>query len=104
MHNDWNNTMREIRTQRLLLRDMSPADWDVFHAMLTDAEATRYMHFANWTDEQRREWFSWCLANSYKPTPDAYNWAIVLKATGQTIGWLGIGGASHPEVEGERDF
>lgn len=96
--------MREIETERLLLRDFVAADWDAFQAMLTDDETTRYMHFARWTDDQRREWFDWCLTNKEEPTPDVYNWAIVRKATGRTIGWLGIGSASHPIVEGERDF
>jgi RimJ/RimL family protein N-acetyltransferase len=44
------------------------------------------------------------VQNSEQPKPDAYNWAITLKSSGQLIGWLGIGTASHPTVAGERDF
>jgi RimJ/RimL family protein N-acetyltransferase len=56
-------------------------------------------------DDQRQAWFDCCLTNNQDPTSNVYNWAIVLKATGQTIGWLGIGGASHPEeAENERGF
>jgi len=98
------STMRMLETERLILRDFVEADWDAINGMLSDAEATRYMHFATWAAEKRRKWLTWCLTNSQLPTPDAYNWAIVLKTTAQTIGWFGIGGASHPGVENERDF
>lgn len=97
-------TVRIIETERLILRDFVAADWDAVNAMLSDAEATRYMHFARWTADQRRAWFTWLLTNSQLPAPDVYSWAIVLKATAQTIGWFGIGSASHPVVEHERSF
>jgi ribosomal-protein-alanine N-acetyltransferase len=44
------------------------------------------------------------VQSSAEPNPDAYNWAITLKSTGQLIGWLGIGSPSHPTIPGERDF
>jgi RimJ/RimL family protein N-acetyltransferase len=96
--------MRSIQTERLLLRDFIAADWEAVNTMLSDPEVTRYMHFAGWTADRRRDWFLWCLNNSQSPAPDVYNWAIVLRATLQTIGWFGIGRASHPTVNGERDF
>lgn len=96
--------MRSIKTERLILRDFIETDWDAINAMLSDIEATRYMHFSTWTAEQRHSWFTWCIANSQLPAPDAYNWALVLNATSETIGWFGIGGSSHPVVENERDF
>ena len=88
--------MRTIETERLILRDFIEADWDAVNAMLSDGEANRHMHFAKWTVEQRQEWFAWWLTNNQEDTPDTYIWAIVLKATGETIGYLGIGSASHP--------
>ena len=72
--------------------------------VLSDPEITRYMHFAAWDEEKRREWFEWCIDNNREPDPDVYNWAISLKATDTVIGWLGIGSASHPTMEHERDF
>ena len=96
--------MRKIETQRLLLRDFVETDWDAINAILSDPETTRYMHFATWTPQHRQEWLAWCLANSQLSVPDAYNWAIVLKATAETIGWFGIGSASRPIVANERDF
>lgn len=96
--------MYTLETKRLHLRPFQLSDWDALNNFLADPEVTRYMHFRAWTEEKRRQWLAWCIQNSAEPTPDAYNWAITLIATGQLIGWLGIGTASHPTVVGERDF
>lgn len=96
--------MRTLETERLRLRDFVADDWPAVGALLTNAEAVRYMHFAHWTTEQRQTWFSWCLENQRLATPDAYNWAIVRKDSAELIGWFGIGTSSHPTVAGERDF
>jgi len=93
-----------LECDRLVLRDFVSTDWDTINAILSDPEVTRYMHFANWTEEKRREWFEWCIDNSHQPDPDVYNWAISLKTSGTVIGWLGIGSASHPTIMHERDF
>lgn len=96
--------MRMIETERLLLRDFVEEDWDAVNVMLSNPETTRYMHFSAWLQEQRHEWFMWCLANNQMLPLDNYNWAIVLKATGTMIGWFGIGSAEHPVVENARSF
>jgi [ribosomal protein S5]-alanine N-acetyltransferase len=95
--------MPVLETDRLLLRDFSPRDWEAITTILSDPEVTRYMHFASWNEEKRRAWFDWCIGNSRQPNPDVYNWAISLKDTDSAIGWLGIGRASHPTMEHERD-
>lgn len=96
--------MPTLETQSLILRDFLPTDWEVINALLCDTEATRYMHFAHWTHEQRQEWFTWCLTNNDEPVRDVYNWAMTLKGADTLIGWFGIGSSSHPTVPGERDF
>jgi ribosomal-protein-alanine N-acetyltransferase len=96
--------MPMLETDRLRLRDFGPLDWQAINMVLSDPEVTRYMHFAAWNEEKRRAWFEWCIANSQEPNPDVYNWAISLKDTDNVIGWLGIGSASHPTMERERDF
>ena len=96
--------MAILECDRLVLRDFVSTDWDSINAMLSDPEVTRYMHFAAWTEEKRREWFEWCVANSHQPNPNVYNWAISLKTSGTVIGWLGIGSARHPTMDHERDF
>jgi len=65
--------MPMLESDRLVLRDFVSTDWDPIDVMLSDPEVTCYMHFAAWTEEKRRAWFEWCIANSQQPNPDVYN-------------------------------
>lgn len=87
--------MARLETQRLILRDFEPGDWDAIHALVSDLEVGRFMHFRTWGEDKAREWFAWCLENNKQSPRDAYNWAIVVRATGDVIGWLGIGGMAE---------
>ncbi len=98
------DTMITLDTERLCVRQFLLSDWEVLNVFLSDPEVIRYMHFRAWTEEKRRKWFVWCVQNGEEPNSDAFNWAITLKTSGELIGWLGIGGASQPTVERERDF
>ena len=72
--------------------------------MLSDPVTTRYMHFASWTEDQRRQWFDWCITNAQQPDADAINWAIMRKDSGDVIGWFGIGTSSAAAITGEQGF
>lgn len=93
-----------LETPRLTLRPFAPGDWPAVNAMLSNPEATRYMHFAHWTDEQRRRWFDRCIAKAEKADAGEIAWAITRKDANDVIGWFGIGAMSHPTVPGERRF
>lgn len=93
-----------IKTNRLILRDFIPSDWEAVFSFLSDPEVTQYMHFSAYSRSDFKRWFDWCLANDQKEYRVANNWAIVLQKTGQIIGWLGIGEPSGPTIDGERDF
>jgi [ribosomal protein S5]-alanine N-acetyltransferase len=72
--------------------------------MLSDPEATRYMHFAQWTEEQRHQWFDRCVWDPEEADTTAMNWGIARQDAGDVIGWFGIGNASQPSVLDERSF
>ena len=95
-----------LETPRLILRQFAPGDWDAVHTMLSDPETTRYMHFAIFTDVERRQWFDRCVANEHQPDDDedALYWAIARKDSGHVIGWFGIGTSSDAAIPGERRF
>ncbi len=93
-----------LETPRLALQPFVADDWDVLDAMLSDPVTTRYMHFVRWSDDRRREWFGWCVANAQQADADSINWAIVRKDTGELIGWFGIGTSDEPTTAGERTF
>jgi RimJ/RimL family protein N-acetyltransferase len=92
-----------LETARLILRPFARADWGAVTAMLSDPVNTEYMHFSKWTEQKRREWFEWCLANAEQAGVDAINWAITLKGAETVIGWFFIG-TSNGDCVGERSF
>jgi ribosomal-protein-alanine N-acetyltransferase len=98
--------MTRLETPRLALRQFAAGDWDAVSAMLSDPETTRFMHFATWTEDQRRQWFDSCVANVPRPPddPDTFYWAITLNDSGAVIGWFGIGTSTEATVSGERRF
>jgi ribosomal-protein-alanine N-acetyltransferase len=91
-----------LQTERLLLRDFALTDWDALDTILSDPCVTRFMHFASWSEEQRHAWLMQIVQEAQDSQRDAYNWAITLCGDGLLIGWLGIGGTSHPAEQGTR--
>jgi [ribosomal protein S5]-alanine N-acetyltransferase len=92
-------------TERLLLRDFTGADLTDVHAMRSDLEVARFMDFAPETLEQTRAWLGGAVAHSRerKGPRDGYNLAVVLRATGRVIGWVGFGESERfPADSGEH--
>jgi ribosomal-protein-alanine N-acetyltransferase len=85
-----------LETERLILRDFAPSDWDALNAIVSDPAVTRFMHFASWDEEKRYQWLAQMVQEASAPHPYADNWAITLRSNGLLIGWLFIG--SSPEV------
>ena len=76
-----------IETERLILREYTPDDFDALYEIVSDPETMA--HYPAPFDEARtRRWISWNLENYAK-----YGfglWAVVLKETGEFIGDCGI--------------
>ena len=76
-----------IETERLLLRDYTPDDFDALYEILSDPETMQH-YPAPYDAEKTRNWITWNLDNYEK-----YGfglWAVVLKETGTFIGDCGI--------------
>jgi len=86
----------ELRTARLVLRRVTPADADAAIAIHADPETTRYRPDGAASPEQTRalldDWIAHWAAHGF-----GY-WAIVLADIGKTIGF---GGVRYRHVEGE---
>ena len=76
-----------IETERLLLREYTPEDFDALYEILSDPETMR--HYPAPFDEARtRGWIAWNLENY-----ETYGfglWAVTLKETGAFIGDCGL--------------
>jgi ribosomal-protein-alanine N-acetyltransferase len=87
--------MPTLETERLILRDFRVEDWDALHAIISDPEVTRFMHFASWDEVKRSQWFARLVQDAGKQKREGYNWAITLRSNGMLIGWFFIGGPRH---------
>lgn len=90
----------ELKTERLLLREMNPDDYDALYEILSDAETMK--HYPKPFDEAKvRYWIDWNMEN-YR-TFGFGLFAVVLKETGKVIGDAGItmqiiNGKIKPEI------
>lgn len=86
-----------VETQRLQLRQMTPADVPALLAVFGDAEAMR--HYPAAFDEARMQaWVDWNM-RSYEARGYGL-WALVLRATGEVVGDCGL---VSQQVEGVQE-
>ena len=76
-----------LETQRLILREMGPNDYDALYAVLADSDIMG--HYPYTFDETRVR--NWIARNMARYSKDGFGlWAVVLKETGEMIGDCGI--------------
>ena len=89
-----------LQTNRLVLREFTPEDFDALYAILSDPDTMK--HYPKSFDEARvRGWIAWNLEN-YAVFGFGL-WAVVLRETGKLIGDCGItmqtiNGKIRPEI------
>ena len=89
-----------LETERLILREMMPADFDPLYAVLADSDIME--HYPYTFDETRVR--NWIARNQERYQKDGFGlWAVVLKETGEMIGDCGvtmqnINGQMLPEI------
>ncbi len=84
----------ECRTKRLLIRDFVEADRVAVRAWRTDPEVMRYLDQPLGSDPDG--WFDAVLRFAQHQPRNAHDAAITLRATGEVIGWIGIGRSMDP--------
>lgn len=92
--------MLTLETERLILRDFVPSDWEALNAFLSDPSVTRYMHFSSWDEQKRRQWLASLVERATDPQRDAYDWAVTKRNNGLLIGWLILGRSRHARDPG----
>lgn len=77
----------QFETNRLILREMNPGDFDALYAILSDPETMRY-YPAHFNADKVRNWIQWNMENY---TSYGFGlWMVILKETGEPIGDCGI--------------
>lgn len=90
----------QLETERLILREFTPQDYDALFLILSDPETMR--HYPKpFAEAKVRSWIDWNLEN-YRVFGFGL-WAVTLKDTGELIGDCGItmqniGGKIKPEI------
>jgi RimJ/RimL family protein N-acetyltransferase len=84
--------MQVLATPRLLLRDYEDADWGAVNAFLSDPEVTRHIHFADFDERNRRQWFLECLGQGAHAPRVSGDYAIALRDESPAVGWFAFGG------------
>ena len=89
-----------IETERLVLRELTPEDFDALHEILSDPETMQH-YPAPFDAERTRRWIAWNQDN-YRRYGFGL-WAVVLRQTGEFIGDCGmtmqnIDGEMLPEI------
>ena len=76
-----------MKTQRLILREMTEDDFDALHAIFSDSETMQ--HYPSPFDEEKTR--SWIARNQARYAELGFGlWAVVLKETGGVIGDCGV--------------
>ena len=92
--------MTKIETERLILREMTPEDFDRLYAVLADSDVIQ--HYPYTFDEGRVR--NWINKNQERYRVFGFGlWAVCLKETGGMIGDCGltmqnVGGTILPEI------
>ena len=89
-----------IETKRLILRELSPEDFEALYGVLADSDIMQ--HYPYTFDKSRVE--RWIARNMERYRKDGFGlWAVVLKENGEVIGDCGltmqrINGSIKPEI------
>jgi RimJ/RimL family protein N-acetyltransferase len=94
-----------VLTPRLHVRDLLGEDWRALHSLRIDPLVHRFNHFGPESESETRTWVRETMESNASTPRLAHNCAIVLRATGEVIGWIGFGTPSAgKEQYGEIDF
>jgi RimJ/RimL family protein N-acetyltransferase len=96
--------MFSILTDRLILRDVTPADEPAMAALRMDPRMTQYNEYIlSRTPEEVHAWIASTIDHNSRVPRFSWNLAIVRREDGAILGWIGTGQADEPE-RGDMDF
>ena len=80
----------ELRTPRLLLRELGMADLDAVHAYASDPDVTRYMTWGPNTQEDTRSFLEFATSAAIANPRLVYELGIIESATDRLVGACGL--------------
>lgn len=92
-----------LETPRLILREVDARDADDFYILDSDPEVARYTGRKPVASVERCQEVIRFIQQQYADYGIG-RWAVVLRASGEFLGWSGLKRMSELEVNGRRDF
>ena len=78
--------MKNLETERLILRKFAESDFDAVHSYASSKENTIYMLFGPNDEDDTRTFIKWAIKNAEENPIKNYQFAITLKDSGALIG------------------
>lgn len=92
-----------LETERLIIRPYIESDLGASFALMQNPEVLTFMHMEVMQRHEYEGLFRWLMFSYHTPfeLPFKYSFAVCSKATGQLIGWCGLGvlDFSAPDTE-----
>ncbi|MEI2393877.1 GNAT family N-acetyltransferase [Paenibacillus phytohabitans] len=92
-----------LETERLIIRPYIESDLGASFALMQNPEVLTFMHMGVMQRHEYEGLFRWLMFSYHTPfeLPFKYSFAVCSKATGQLIGWCGLGvlDFSAPDTE-----
>lgn len=88
-NNNSSSNCKNLKSGRILLRQLKHDDLEAIMAYATDPEATKWLSIGVQTEEQVVQWLIGCLKSNCNPSNTLY-WAICLKDTEECIGCIEV--------------
>lgn len=82
--------MKQLETERLLLRELQDSDFEAIHAYASSLENVQYMTFGPNSEEQTKDFLGKSIAKYSEDPMKDYVFAITIKGTDKVIGSGGI--------------
>ncbi|OXL85258.1 GCN5 family acetyltransferase [Paenibacillus sp. SSG-1] len=79
-----------LETNRLVIREFVPEDWESVHRYASDPKVTRYTLWGPNTEEETKDYVAGMKAMQQKEPRTHYEWAVIRKTDGELIGGCGI--------------
>ena len=79
-----------LATQRLILRDFEPGDWQALFASESDPDTVRYLPREPFTEDSARDYLRRGLEDAAARPRRIYDLAVVLKSDGAVVGRCGL--------------
>ena len=96
--------MFQIKTKRLILRDLLESDLNDMYKLGSDERVIKHMEFIKFDSVQKtKDWLLESIKNNKSKPRNAYILAITEVNSAEFIGWIGIGKPSS-KGKGDLDF